>query len=43
MQCTYDGTHGQWPAQPGGDMLVWWFMTRIVAATRQAYRLDASS
>ena len=34
MQCLYDGIHGQWPTQPGGDDLVWWFATRIVNATR---------
>ena len=37
MQCLYDGQHGMWPAQPGGDELVWWFMTRVVTGTRSAY------
>jgi len=28
--CMYDGTHGDWPEQPGADLMVWSFFTSLL-------------
>ena len=29
VSCMYDGTHGQWPKQPGADTLIWAFFSGL--------------